>query len=483
MRFDARGLPVASAQVELPQHFPHDGWVEHDPEHIWDATRRTVGEVLTDDVVAIGITNQRETTVLWERDTGRPLARAIVWQDRRTSELCARLKAAGHEPLVQRRTGLLLDPYFSATKLAWLLDHVPDARARAERGELAAGTIDSFLIWRLTGGRVHATDATNASRTLLFDLRAQAWDDELLALFDVPRAILPDVRDCAGDFGATDTALFGRAIPITGVAGDQQAAAIGQGCSEPGMLKSTYGTGCFALLNTGADVVPSTHRLLTTVADRRAGRATYALEGSIFSAGSTVQWLRDGLGLVATAGESDARAARSDRSRRVYLVPAFTGLGAPWWDADARAAIIGLTRDATGDDIVRAGLESVAFQTRDLLDAMTKDGAASPRTLRVDGGMVASDWTMQALADLTGLPVERPIVHETTARGAAALAAAQVGAPFEASFVLERRFEPLMSADERDDRCAGWRAAVGRVLRRDDDSRARDASAHALDDA
>ncbi|HVM79979.1 MAG TPA: glycerol kinase GlpK [Stellaceae bacterium] len=472
--FNAAGEARGQAQRELRQHYPGPGWVEHDPEEIWQATLATGREALAAarlgarEIAGIGITNQRETTVLWERATGKPIARAIVWQDRRTAQRCAELGTTGHAAMVQARTGLVLDPYFSATKIEWLLDRVPDARARAERGELAFGTIDSFLLWRLTGGRAHATDATNASRTLLLDLHRQDWDEELLRLFRVPRGVLPEVKDSAGKFGVATSDLFGAEIPVLGIAGDQQAATVGQACFEPGMIKSTYGTGCFALVNTGGWPVVSKNRLLTTLAYRLDGRATYAIEGAIFIAGAAIQWLRDGLGLIKDARESEALARAADPARRVYMVPAFTGLGAPYWDAEARGALFGLTRDAGRAEIVRAALEACCFQTRDLLDAMRADGA-NPRSLRVDGGMVANDWLMQRLADLLGLPVERPRHIETTVRGAAALAGLAAGLypSLEAiaqQWSLDRAFEPRISQDERDRLYAGWQNAVARTL-------------------
>lgn len=479
--FDARLRPIGGAARELRQSFPRPGWVEHDAGEIWSATQEVCRQALeaaavpASRVIAMGLTNQRETVVLWEKHSGRPLHPAIVWQDRRTAQACAALAARGAGDLVQRRTGLLLDPYFSASKLAWLLDAVPGARARAARGELLAGTIDCWLLWNLTGGPRggrHVTDATNASRTSLFDIHRQCWDDELLALFDVPRALLPEVLDCGADFGRTTPDLLGVPVPIAGVAGDQQAAAIGQACWEAGQLKSTYGTGCFALLNTGDAAPLSRNRLLGTVAWRLAGRTSYALEGSIFSAGSTVQWLRDGLKLFAQAADSEAlalAAARAHPERHLYLVPAFTGLGAPWWDAEARGAIFGLTRDASAADLVRAGLEAVGYQTADLLDALVADGAVRPAALRVDGGMTANGFAMQFLADILGVPIERPGVTETTVLGAAALAGLQVGLfasrdELAAAWTLDRRFEPRMSADERGERRAGWRDAVQRVL-------------------
>ncbi len=470
--FDARHRPVANAQQEFAQHFPAPGWVEHDPAQIWATTRATVQGVIdrAGRPAAIGITNQRETVVIWDRATGEPIHRALVWQDRRTAETCARLRADGVEPMVTGRTGLLLDPYFSATKAAWLLDHVPGARARAARGDLAMGTIDSFLIWHLTGGRIHATDATNAARTMLYDIRRGDWDDDLCALFAVPRAILPEVRDSNAEFGATDPALFGVAIPILGVAGDQQAATIGQACFAPGMMKSTYGTGCFALLNTGAQMVPSHNRLLTTIAWRLDGRSTYALEGSIFIAGAVVQWLRDGLGLIAAAPETQALAEAADPDQELILVPAFTGLGAPWWQPQARGAVFGLTRNSGPAELARAALESVGFQTADLYAAMLDDwaraGATAPAgVLRVDGGMSASDYTMQFLSDVLGAPVDRPEVLETTALGAAWLAGSKAGVwggaeAFAQGWALERRFAPAMDEATRARRRAAWSRAV-----------------------
>jgi len=474
--FDSDLRPTATGQQEFAQHFPKSGWVEHDPEDIWQSvlstTRTALSAIDARDVAAIGITNQRETVVLWDRDTGTPLHHAIVWQDRRTADTCAALRNSGHEDMVQKKTGLLLDPYFSATKLAWLLENIEGARARAEAGKLAFGTIDSFLIWRLTGGKVHATDATNAARTMLFDIHAQDWDDDLLAIFNIPRALLPEVRDCAADFGTTDAHLFGHEISIRGIAGDQQAATVGQACFQPGMMKSTYGTGCFALLNTGANAVTSTNRLLTTIAYRLDGQVTYALEGSIFVAGSVVQWLRDGLGIIKSAAETQALAEAADPSQRLYLVPAFTGLGAPYWDADCRGAIYGLTRATGPAEMARAALESVAFQTRDLIEAMQADWIPPSKTvLRVDGGMSASNWTMQALADQLGAPVDRPQVTETTALGAAYLAGLASGlcpepAEFSSNWALDRRFQPDLDASARNKAYAGWKDAVTRTLTR-----------------
>ncbi|MFC3085479.1 glycerol kinase GlpK [Tabrizicola soli] len=470
--FDEGLRPVAQAQEEFPQHYPRPGWVEHDPSDLWATVAGTAraaiekAGVAATDIVAIGITNQRETTLIWDRATGEPIHRAIVWQDRRTADGCAALKAAGHEPMITARTGLLLDPYFSGSKIKWLLDTIPGARDRARRGELAFGTVDSFLIWKLTGGRVHATDATNAARTLIFNIATGEWDAEICALLDIPMAILPEVRDCAAFFGTTRADLFGREIPILGVAGDQQAATVGQACFSPGMMKSTYGTGCFALLNTGADRVPSQNRLLTTIAYRLEGRTTYALEGSIFIAGAVVQWLRDGLKIIREAGETQALASAADPAQEVVLVPAFTGLGAPYWRPDCRGAVYGLTRNSGQAELARAALESVGYQTRDLLEAMRADwGGAAGGVLRVDGGMTASDWTMQFLADILGAPVDRPVVTETTALGAAYLAGLKAGicpdpTAFQQSWALERRFSPKMDAETRDRRYARWGRAV-----------------------
>jgi glycerol kinase len=475
--FDAAGAILGTGQKEHRQIYPQDGWVEHDANEIWAATVDVIRQALTGqrvgDIAGIGITNQRETTVVWDRKTGQPIHNAIVWQDRRTASTCARLRDEGREKLFSERTGLLLDPYFSGTKLAWVLDHVPAARTRAERGELAFGTIDSWLVYKLTGGRVHATDTTNASRTLMFNIRTGQWDDELLGLLNVPRAVLPDVRDSVADFGVTDAALFGAEIPISGIAGDQQAATVGQACLKQGLMKSTYGTGCFALVNTGLGVATSHNRLLSTIAYSVGGQKTYALEGSIFIAGATIQWLRDGLKLFPNAADVSALALKANPQSRVYLVPAFVGLGAPYWDADARGAIIGMTRDSGHAEIARAGLECVCFQTRDLLEAMASDmskaGLGRPEALRVDGGMVVNDLFCQWLANLTGRPIERPRVVETTALGAAYLAGlgSKVYGSLEevaSAWQCERRFEPQISADERDAKYAGWKEAVGRVL-------------------
>jgi len=474
--FDERREIAATGQQEFAQHFPAPGWVEHDPEDLWSttvATCRTAIERAGADaaqIAAIGITNQRETTVVWDKATGQPVHNAIVWQDRRTAPTCARLRDEGHEPAITEKTGLLLDPYFSGTKAAWILDNVDGARARAERGELRFGTVDSYLIWRLTGGAVHATDATNASRTMLYNIREGRWDTELCALLRVPMAMLPEVRDCAADYGVTEAGLFGRAIPISGVAGDQQAATVGQACFLPGMMKSTYGTGCFALLNTGDKPVTSKNRLLTTIAYQLDGKPTYALEGSIFIAGAVVQWLRDGLGIIGDAAETQPLAEQADPAQSVYLVPAFVGLGAPYWDAECRGAIYGLTRATGPAEVARAALESVGYQTRDLLEAMKGDWpGASDTILRVDGGMTASDWTMQFLSDIIAAPVDRPRVLETTALGAAWLAGMRAGvypgmAEFAQSWALERRFEPKLDAAARSAKYAGWQDAVRRTL-------------------
>jgi glycerol kinase len=474
--FDTRGTPVKVAQAEHQQFYPQDGWVEHDAEEIWQATLKVAREATAghaNTVAAIGITNQRETTVLWDRKTGAPVHKAIVWQDRRTAATCARLKDEGKESTIAAKTGLLLDPYFSGTKLAWLLDNVPGARARAEMGDLAFGTIDSWLVYCLTGGKVHATDATNASRTLLYDIVRGRWDGEILDWLNIPEAVLPTVHDSAAAYGTTDEKLFGASIPITGIAGDQQAATVGQACLRQGLMKSTYGTGCFALVNTGPAIAPSNNRLLSTIAYATNGKRTYALEGSIFMAGATIQWLRDGLKLFKNSADSAALAKQADPRSRVYLVPAFVGLGAPYWDADARGAIVGLTRDSGHAEIAKAGLESVCFQTRDLLEAMAADmsaaGLGAPAALRVDGGMVVNDLFCQWLADLTGRPIERPEVVETTALGAAYLAGLGSGIyssleEVASSWRCERRFDPKISADERDAKYAGWKEAVGRVL-------------------
>ena len=472
--FDARGRPVQQAQQAFTQHFPQDGWVEHDGEEIWAGTLAVCRQALQDaglvaaDIRALGITNQRETTLLWDAATGELLHRAIVWQDRRTADYCAELKAAGWEETISDRTGLLIDPYFSATKLRWLLQQVPGAMQRAQRGELRFGTIDCFLLWRLTGGRVHRTDASNASRTLLFDIHRQCWDEELLALFEIPASLLPEVCDCSADFGHSQPELLGGSIPILGMAGDQQAALIGQACFAPGMLKSTYGTGCFMVQNTGSQALRSRHRLLTTVAYRLDGQVTYALEGSIFVAGAAVQWLRDGIHLIRDAAESETLAQQTGEHSGVYLVPAFTGLGAPYWDPWARGAIFGLTRDTGIKEIVTAGLQSVCYQTRDLLEAMRQDGAQAPTALRVDGGMVGNAWLMQFLADMLDVPVERPQVSETTALGVAYLAGLRAGLYADLQQIAglwqrQQRFLPQMAQARRAELYAGWLESVQRV--------------------
>jgi glycerol kinase len=476
--FDGTLRPIATAQQELRQIYPAPGEVEHDPEEIWAAVVATVRAVMAQarvtakDVAGIGITNQRETTVIWDRGSGKAIHNAIVWQDRRTADFCAALHRSGHEAEIARKTGLLLDPYFSASKIAWLLEHVDGARKAAEAGRLAFGTIDSFLLWRLTGGKAHLTDATNAARTLLFDIGTGIWDDDLCRLFGVPNSLLPDVRDCAATFGETHPDLFGAPIRILGMAGDQQAATVGQGCFTPGMVKSTYGTGCFALLNTGTERIVSRHRLLTTIAYQLDGKRCYALEGAIFIAGAAVQWLRDGLKLIAKSSDIGALAQQADPAEQVYLVPAFVGLGAPYWDAQARGAIFGLTRNSGAAELARAVLEAVGYQTRDLLDAMRAEWTASKSSmtvLRVDGGMAASDLTMQFLADMLASPVDRPVVMETTAVGAAYLAGRMAGvcpdlAGFAAQWQLDRRFEPRMDSNSRERKYAGWKQAVQRTL-------------------
>ncbi|MET4699314.1 glycerol kinase [Constrictibacter sp. MBR-5] len=472
--FDADGHALATAQEELTQHYPHPGWVEHDPEEIWRTVERTARAAAekagADRIVAIGLTNQRETAVVWDRDTGEAVHPAIVWQDRRGADRCRELVAEGIEPLVQARSGLVLDSYFSATKVEWILRNVPGAAERAGRGDLAFGTVDSFLLWRLTGGR-HVTDETNAARTLLYDIEVHGWDEDLLRIFGIPRAMLPEVLDSAADFGSTATALLGRPLPICGVAGDQQAATVGQACFTLGSIKSTYGTGCFLVLNTGDKLIRSSHRLLTTPAYRLGGRTTYALEGSIFNAGTTVKWLRDELRLIRDAAETEAMAASVADTGGVYVVPAFTGLGAPHWDADARGAILGLTRDAGAAAIARASLEAVAYQTRDLIDAMVADGVSHPALIRVDGGMAGNGWLLQFLADMLEARVERPMVTETTALGAACLAGLHAGVygsldDIASRWRRDRGFEPAMSAIRRDGHLAGWHAAVGRVRSR-----------------
>ena len=474
--FDAEQNIVGVAQKEFAQHFPKSGWVEHDPDDIWQSVVETCNEAISNanlhasDITAIGITNQRETTLVWDRKTGIPLHNAIVWQDRRTADYCRQLKGNEHEATFTRKTGLLLDPYFSGTKINWILENVEGARQRAEAGELAFGTVDTYLIWHLTGGKRHVTDATNASRTLLYNIAENQWDEELSSILDVPLNLMPEVLDCAAEFGVTDKDILGAEIPILGVAGDQQAATIGNACFEPGMMKSTYGTGCFAILNTGENLVPSNNRMLTTIAYRLDGKTTYALEGSIFIAGAAVQWLRDGLGIIDDASQTGQMADEADDEQDIYLVPAFTGLGAPHWDADARGAIFGLTRATGPNEFARAALEAVCYQTRDLLEAMQADWGQDGKTvLRVDGGMVASNWTMQYLADILDAPVDRPQILETTALGAAWLAGSKAGVwpdmqGFAKTWKLNQKFVPAMNADTRARKYAGWQDAVKRTL-------------------
>ena len=468
---------VAVAQEEFAQHYPASGWVEHDPSDLWSTTAATARAAIeraglrAQDIAAIGITNQRETTLIWDRKTGKPIHNAIVWQDRRTADFCATLREAGHEPMITERTGLLADPYFSATKVKHILDSVDGARERARAGELAFGTVDSWLIWNLTGGQSHVTDATNAARTMLYDIHKGRWSRSICDLFDIPLEMLPEVRDCASDFGTTRADLFGREIPILGVAGDQQAATIGQACFTPGMLKSTYGTGCFAVLNTGETPVTSTNKLLTTIAYQLDGTPTYALEGSIFIAGAVVQWLRDGLQIIRSAPETQPLAERADPAQSLILVPAFVGLGAPYWAPQARGAVFGLSRNSGPAEFARAALESVGFQTRDLLEAMQADWAregAQP-TLRVDGGMAANDYAIQFLSDIIGAPVDRPAVLETTALGAAWLAGQRAGVypgmtEFAQGWAVERQFTPAMDEADRTTRYARWQRAVQAVL-------------------
>ncbi len=471
--FSSDGNIVNTAQQEFTQHFPHDGWVEHEPNDIWQTVLDCCLQVLKEsgvkanELAGIGITNQRETTLVWDRKTGKPVYRAIVWQDRRTSDYCAELNAQGHEAVVNEKTGLLLDPYFSATKLRWILDNVPLAKERAEKGELAFGTVDTFLLWHLTGGDEHRTDATNASRTMLFNIHTQQWDDELLKLFDIPASLLPEVMDSAADFGVCDPELLGASVPVLGIAGDQQAALIGQACFSVGMAKATYGTGCFLILNTGDEALKSNNRLLTTVAYRLNGKVSYALEGSIFIAGAAIQWLRDGLKLLESASDSEDIARSTSVDHGVYMVPAFTGLGAPHWDPDARGALLGLTRDTGIAEVVTSGLQSVCYQTRDLLEAMANDGIQLD-SLRVDGGMVANDWVLQFLADILDVEVDRPEVIETTALGAAYLAGLQAGIfdsleTVEKQWQCQQSFNPQLPGESRDKLYAGWQNAVARV--------------------
>jgi glycerol kinase len=473
MLFDENGHASFTAQEEFTQHFPKDGWVEHDPEEIWETTLKVVRAALqrahadARSIAAIGITNQRETTLVWDRKSGKPIYNAIVWQDRRTAKYCETLRSRGMESMVTAKTGLLLDPYFSGTKVNWILDQVDGARERAERGDLLFGTVDCFLIWRLTDGEVHATDATNASRTLMFNIHQQSWDQELLELLAIPPSMLPRVLDCADDYGITSKALLDAEIPLAGVAGDQQAALIGQACFEPGMIKSTYGTGCFMILNTGEQALSSNNKLLTTVGYRLDGKTTYALEGSIFVAGAAVQWLRDGIGIIDTADQTEAMAESLDSNNGVYLVPAFTGLGAPHWDPDARGAIFGITRDTGPAELVRATLESVCYQTFDLLEAKRRDGL-KPTRLRIDGGMVQNNWLCQFLADTLDIVVERPAVTETTALGAAYLAGLQIGLfasldDIAQHWQAEREFDPAMEPSHRNLLLADWHEAIIKV--------------------
>lgn len=472
--FSAEGIALASAQEEFPQIYPAEDRVEHDPEAIWRsvlATSRRAYEKATaagHEIIGIGITNQRETMIVWDRATGKPITNAIVWQDRRTAASCALLKEQGHEPLIRERTGLLIDPYFSASKLAWILDHIDGARAAAEAGQLAAGTVDTFLLWRLTGGKVHRTDATNACRTGLFNIAEQAWDDDLLELYRVPSNMLPGVEDSAAAFGTSDPEILGKPVPILSMVGDQQAATVGQACFEPGSIKSTYGTGCFVLVNTGQEIKRSNHRLLSTVAYRIDGKPTYAVEGSIFIAGAAVQWLRDEVGVLSSAAETADRAARAQDDAEVLMVPAFTGMGAPHWSANARGAIFGMTRATGPDELARAALDGVVYQTADLLSAMRADGLEIAR-LSIDGGMIVNDWFVQRLTDVLGLPIDRPRVLETTALGAAYLAFLQAGVftsldDIAARTKVDASFAPKMSEGERERRLAYWSKCVNAVL-------------------
>lgn len=477
MVFNEQLQVIAMAQQEFPQYFPQSGWVEHDPEDLLQTTLTTLKNALTQaqltasDITAIGITNQRETVIVWDKNTGKAIYNAIVWQDRRTADYCQTLKDNGSEALIQQKTGLRADPYFSGTEVRWILNHVAGARAQAEAGQLRMGTVDTWLIWHLTGGKVHATDATNASRTLLFNIHTGQWDEELLKLLEIPASLLPEVKDCAANFGLTDPSILGTVIPISGVAGDQHAAVVGQACFQAGMMKSTYGTGCFALLNTGTHAVNSHNNLLTTLAYQLKGQRTYALEGSIFIAGAAVQWLRDGLKIIQKASDTQALAEAADPNQNIYLVPAFVGLGAPYWDPDARGALYGLTRNTGPAEISKATLESIGYQTRDLLQAMQADSAGLKETktvLRVDGGMTASEWAMQFLADILDSPVDRPQVLESTATGAAYLAGLQQGIcpspeQFAKEWALDRRFTPMMDKNTREQKYAGWLDAVRRT--------------------
>jgi glycerol kinase len=477
----------AMSQKEFTQHFPKSGWVEHDPEDIWSTVTASCRKVMekvgakAQDIISVGITNQRETTLVWDKHTGKTIYNAIVWQDRRTSDLCNVLKKDGYENMITKKTGLLLDPYFSATKLKWILDNIEGAKEKAVKGDILFGTVDTYLIWKLTDGKVHATDATNAARTMLYNIKDGYWDEEICSLLDIPMNILPEVKDCADDYGFVREDLLGGKIPINAVAGDQQSATIGQACFEPGMLKSTYGTGCFALLNIGSEMVISKNRLLTTIAYQLEGKPTYALEGSIFVAGAVVQWLRDGLKIIKDASETQSLAKNADENQQLYIVPAFTGLGAPYWDAHCRGAIFGLTRNSGPEEFAKAALESVAYQTRDLLEAMYNDWTASSNgisntknsILRVDGGMSVSCWTVQFLADILGTSVDRPEILETTALGVAWLAGMKTGfypskEEFSKNWVLEKRFEPSMEDSKREMLYAGWKDSVNRTLIKND---------------
>jgi len=471
--FNQQGKACSSSQQEFPQSFPKDGWVEHNPDDIWDSVLQTCKQAIAnekisaEDIGAIGITNQRETTLIWDRLTGKPVYPAIVWQDRRTSNYCQTLRDQNKDELITDKTGLLIDPYFSATKIHWILENVDGARERADKGELAFGTVDSFLLWKLTNGRSHKTDATNASRTMLFNIHEQSWDQELLQLFDIPESLLPEVMDCSDDFGTTERSVLGAEVPIYGIAGDQQAALFGQTCFREGMAKSTYGTGCFLMLNTGKKALKSRSRLLTTVAYRLNGEVFYALEGSIFAAGTTIQWLRDGLKLISNASETESLAEQTPSDHGVYLIPAFTGLGAPYWDPDARGAIFGLTRDTGIKEIITAGLQSVCYQTKDLQKAMEQDGVRATE-IRVDGGMVANNWMLQFLADMLGARVDRPKIIETTALGAAYLAGLKAGyfdslKSLEGLWQRDRTFEPVISKETRDKYYEGWKTSIARV--------------------
>lgn len=471
--FNKSNQIVSQAQKEFTQYFPEDGWVEHDPEEIWESTLEVMRSALKQSgleasaLAGIAITNQRETTLIWDRSTGKPVYKAIVWQDRRTAQYCGRLKAEGYESTLSEKTGLLLDPYFSGSKVNWILDNVSGVRERAEKGDLAFGTVDTFLLWRLTGGKSHKTDATNASRTMLFNIHEQKWDQDLLKKLDIPAALLPSVEDCAAEFGETQAEILGKPVPVRAMAGDQQAALVGQCCFEPGMTKSTYGTGCFVIMNTGDKALMSKNKLLTTVGYRLDGAVSYGLEGSIFIAGAVVQWLRDGLKLIDKASDTEAIAAKSSLTHGVYLVPAFTGLGAPYWDPDARGGILGLTRDTQVSDIVTAALQSVSYQTRDLMEAMEKDGADTT-ILRVDGGMVANNWVCQFLADVLRVRVDRPKVTETTALGAASLAGLQAGIfdsleSLQKHWEVDQQFDPILPVEDASLLYNGWLKAVDRI--------------------